>query len=108
MVTSVERIVTQRPIYGRKPLRESVFELYADDDSATGWMPGLRSRVVERLPEFAHHEEQLLDFGIRFRLGPGSTLPEQSEPKPRFRSWDEAKQRAVQFGPHMCAYNVLG
>jgi uncharacterized protein (TIGR04255 family) len=109
MVTSVERMVTQRPIHGRKPLREAVFELYANADAATGSIPVLKSRVMARLPEFTHHEEQLLDFGIRFRLGAEpSLLPEQSEPMPRFRLWDEAKKRAVQFGPHMCAYNVLG
>lgn len=48
------------------------------------------------------------DIGIQFQVGPEGAIAKQHEPRTRIRRWDQAKQKAVQFGSHMCAFNVLG
>jgi len=87
------------------PLREAVFELFTDPDAVTQWSTDTAARVFARLPEYAHHEEQVHE--LRLVIGPDGPS-KQSAVVQRIRRWDEQKNRAVQFGPNMCAFNILG
>lgn len=101
-------MLTKRPRYDQKPLREAIFELFAEPDTLTAWSAASIAGLATAFPEFTHHEEKLQDFGIQFQIRDGALLPKTHEPRSRIRRWDEAKKRALQFGSHMCAYNVLG
>lgn len=100
--------MSERAYYERKPLREAVFELFADGESAKAWSAQSFVRVFEQLPGYVHHEEQLRDVGIDVQMSADGAVANQRTPQARVRRWDQARQKAVQFGQHMCALNVLG
>lgn len=89
------------------PLREAIFELFADPDATTQWSSSPEN-VLKQLPEYAHHEERMQDFGIQFQVGPDGPVAREYTPQNRIRRWNQAHQTAVQLGSHMCAYNILG
>jgi uncharacterized protein (TIGR04255 family) len=103
----MESDMSERPCYERKPLREAVFELFSVMDELPAWSDQSFRRVFSQLPLFAHHEEALQDFGLEVDIAADGTVANQRTVEPRMRRWDQAKQKAVQIGPHMCAYNVL-
>lgn len=92
----------------KAPLREAIFELFVDSNAVTQWSPDSETRVFSQLPDYAYHQEELQDFGLMFEVGPDGPIAKPFGPRGRIRRWDERKQRAVQFGPNMCAYNILG
>jgi len=89
------------------PLREAIFELYADPEATTAWGADSKGRTLSRLPSYAFNEEHLFDVGIRIELGSGGTIQRQV-PQERSRTWNEQGTKAVQFGSHMVALNILG
>ena len=103
--------------YEHQPVIEAVFELFAatsepsdsdDEATVTSWGRDSLERIAPQFPEYMHHEETLTDFRFAIRVADGSLKRSPSEPQTRIRRWNESRDKAVQFGPHMCAYNVLG
>ncbi len=99
--------MSDHPAYRSQPLVEAVFELFAPADEQTSWNVSSPERVRADLPEYSWHEEHLRDIGIQLEVQKGSLLPLQSPTRERVRRWDKQRNRAVQFGSHMCAYNIL-
>lgn len=99
--------VSRHHRYDQKPLVEAVFELFAEPDVQTSWGAGSFARTGSALPEYASHEEHLRDIGISLQMVDAAIQPTTYEPRERIRRWDASRQKAVQFGPHMCAHNVL-
>lgn len=109
MVSIVERSVSERPEYGRQPLVEAIFELFADSEQDATWTHDTLPKLTALFPDFTSHEEQLRDFGIGIEVEPNGSIKRTTHlPRERVRRWDASRQQAVQFGPHMCAHNVLG
>ena len=107
----MEHRVSKHHEYRRQPIIEVVFELFAAMEPGTdsAWSHLSLPRITEHFPEFAFHEERLRDFGLDFQVGPDGLLKRTThEPRERVRRWDEVRTQAIQFGPHMCAHNVLG
>jgi uncharacterized protein (TIGR04255 family) len=104
MVPSVERAVTGRHLYQRKPLREALYELFVEPEVH---QPERVARFWSLLPEFAHHEERVDEVGLHLNFTSDGVLPTQKREQ-RIRRWDLGHQRVLQLAPNMCAYNVLG
>jgi len=100
--------VAEHKHYDRQPLIEAIFELFAAPEVNTAWAAGSLACVAMALPEYSSHEEHIRDVGIKLDVGPEGTLrPSALQPRERVRRWDAPRQKAVQFGSHMCAHNVL-
>lgn len=93
--------------YDQQPLVEAVFELFAQPETRSSWTPAAIAQARTSFPSYQFHEEKIRDIGISLRLKEMSFEPKPVEPRERVRWWDEPRQRAVQFGSHMCAHNVL-
>jgi uncharacterized protein (TIGR04255 family) len=90
------------------PLREAVFELFADPEATTTWSAAAPEHVRAQFPEYGYHEEAIQEVGLQFQMGPDGPVTKQYAPRARFRRWDAEKKTAIQFGAYMCAYNILG
>jgi len=91
----------------KPPLVEAVFEVFVDPSAWGGERSydEVEQRVRLRL---TGKRDQLVPFALQVQLAPGK-VPELShlaEP-PRRRIWSEDGAEMFQFGPNMCAYNVL-
>jgi uncharacterized protein (TIGR04255 family) len=102
-------MTTARPRkhYARHPLVESIFELFAGDDGIGSWTAASVAAGRLAFPTFQFHEEKIRDVGISLHIKDAALEPKPLSPRERVRWWDEARGRAVQFGAHMCAHNVL-
>lgn len=95
------------PEYRSPPLIEAVFELFIDG-TGSDWSPRSFERARKHFLDFSGQEERLEPYNIQMRVGPGKNFSHDFQAAPqRLRWWDTARQRAVQFGSNMCAYNVL-
>ena len=96
------------PDFDRKPLIEAVFELFAKADTLTQWESGSTDRAFASFPTYIHHTEKLRDVGIQVQVtSDGIVAQTPHTPRDRIRRWNESRDRAIQFGSHMCAHNVL-
>lgn len=99
--------MTQHQHYDRQPLVEAVFELFAQPDPSSTWPPSLVANAKASFPDYQFHEERLRDLGVRLQVTDQVLKQAPLEARDRVRLWDSAHHRAIQFGPHMCAHNVL-
>jgi uncharacterized protein (TIGR04255 family) len=99
--------VSRHQQYDQQPLVEAVFELFTQPEAWTSWGAGSFAHIATALPEYAFHEEHIRDIGIRLQLVESSLQPTAHQPQERVRRWNATRQKAVQFGSHMCAHNVL-
>lgn len=105
----VERRVVDRPEYEKHPLVEAIFELFADSEAGSAWTVDSLPRLIAGFPEHGFHEEQIRDFGLGIQVGPKGAIRRTTQlPRERVRRWDSRRLEAIQFGAHMCAFNVLG
>lgn len=96
-----------RKHYDEPPLIEAVFELFADPAAPSSWNVVPVDRLRARNEQYAGDVEQIHDFGLSLSVGPHGVVQTPSAPAQRVRFWNGHRNKAVQFGPHMCAHNVL-
>lgn len=91
--------------YDEPPLEEAIFELFVPPSAP--WSPSQAEELAKRLPTYVGKREDLEDFNVFFRLGPGKSVAQGVNPGARrTRLWNTDQTRAVQFGAEMCTHNV--
>jgi uncharacterized protein (TIGR04255 family) len=91
--------------YDGPPLEEAIFELFVPPSAP--WSPTQAEELAKRLPTYAGKREDLEDFNVFLRLGPGKAVAQGVDAGARrTRLWNTEQTRAVQFGAEMCTHNV--
>lgn len=91
--------------YDEPPLEEAIFELFVPPSAP--WSPSQAEELAKRLPAYTGKREDLEDFNVFLRLGPGKSVAQGVNPGARrTRLWNAEQTRAVQFGAEMCTFNA--
>lgn len=96
-----------RKHYDNKPLVEALFELFIEPEQNSAWSVASLETLNQILPAYAFHEERLQDLSMQVQFVEGRIPPVSQIARERIRRWDAEREKAVQFGPHMCCLNVL-
>lgn len=102
---------TESPHFDAPPLKEAVFDLFAQASSDA--VPDDELRRLEEeffavLPDIREHHEPWRQTEAAWQLGGGRAEgPTATLERTAVRRWDHARTRGVLFGPSVLAFNVL-
>jgi uncharacterized protein (TIGR04255 family) len=93
--------------YAKPPLVEAVFEVFVEDPSP--WNDQSQQRLEQELTEkFSGPRDTLQPSAVQIQIGPEQAFSQRVVPEPpRRRMWTPDRGELFQFGPAMCAYNLL-
>lgn len=97
----------QSHIYEESPISEAIFEIVVEPREGAKWDDSLAERLLQRFPSYEQEERaELIDYVVE--LGPKGQVQQRSHPRgERIRRWNSDRTRLIQFGPTLCAHNVL-